>query len=120
MRFRSRLASFILVFLAAPAFGHVTLDHAEPKVGSKTHGSPTVVKIWFSDDVELRGTSVEVFDASGNRVDKADLHADPKDQSIVIISLSERLPAGIYKVAWRALCQDKHKTKGDFRFELTK
>jgi methionine-rich copper-binding protein CopC len=107
-----------LAFLTAPALAHVRLDRAEPKVGSTVNAAPAEVKIWFSDDVGLTGTTVEVTDASGARVDKDDVHLDAKDKSIAIVSLSDKLPPGKYKVIWNALCEDGHKTKGTFRFEV--
>jgi methionine-rich copper-binding protein CopC len=108
----------LAMLMAGPALAHARLDRSEPKVGSSVDGSPAEVKIWFTDDVDLSGTTVEVLDASGNQVDKKDLHVDPKDNSIVAVSLPPHLPPGKYKVVWHALCPQHHKTKGDFSFEV--
>ena len=97
------------------ARAHARLDHAEPKVGSTVTASPTEVKIWFTDDVELTDTSIEVFDASGSRVDKNDLHVDEKDKSLASVSMPQ-LGSGKYKVVWHAKCHDQHKTHGEFTF----
>jgi methionine-rich copper-binding protein CopC len=113
---------FILLawLLMSPmAWAHVTFDHADPKVGSKVAQSPTEVTIWFSDDVDPSLCSIEVLDASGNRVDKKDVHVDVKDKTAVIVSVPA-LAAGTYKVVWRAACVDKHKVKGSFKFEVKK
>ena len=104
--------------LCGEAMAHARLDRAQPKVGSTVKASPTEVKIWFTDDVELGDTSVEVFDPSGNRVDKNDLHVDAKDASLAIVSMPAQLSAGKYKVVWRAKCHDQHKTHGEFGFEV--
>ena len=98
------------------AQAHARLDRAEPKVGSKVKTSPTEMKIWFTDDVEVVDTSIEVFDSGGNRVDKNDLHVDAKDQSLATVSLPAQLASGKYKVVWRAKCHDQHKTHGEFTF----
>jgi len=102
---------------AGSVLAHASLDHAEPKVGSAVE-SPAEVKIWFTDDADLRGTTIEVLDASGKQVDKKDLHGDPKAKSIVVVSLLPKLPAGKYKVIWHARCPQGHKTKGEFSFEV--
>lgn len=98
------------------ALAHVSLDHAEPKVGSKV-SAPKEVKIWFSGDVEPSMCSIEVFDSGGKQIDKKDVHVDAKDGSLVIVSLPELSP-GTYKVTWKAACVDKHKVKGNFKFEV--
>jgi methionine-rich copper-binding protein CopC len=108
----------VVAALATPALAHVRLDHAEPKVGSTVKTAPAEVKIWFTDDVDLTGTTIEVTAASGARVDKNDVRLAPKGKSIAIVPLAKELPPGKYKVSWNALCTDGHKTKGDFKFEV--
>ena len=102
---------------AGRADAHARLDRAEPKVGSAIASSPAEVRIWFTDDPDLSGTSIEVFDASGNQFDKKDLHVDPKDKSVAAVSLPQ-LSAGKYKVVWHAQCPQGHKTKGSFSFKV--
>ena len=74
------------------------------------------MKIWFTDDVELVDTSIQVFDAGGHRVDKDDLHIDASDKSLAVVSLPAQLGGGKYKVVWQAKCHDQHKTHGEFTF----
>jgi len=50
---------------ATLAEAHAFLDHAEPKVGSTVKGSPTEVKIWFTEELEGAFSKIEVFDAQG-------------------------------------------------------
>jgi methionine-rich copper-binding protein CopC len=107
-----------LTLWCGEAMAHARLDHAEPKVGSSVSDSPTEVKIWFTDDVEMNDTGIEVFDSSGNRVDKNDLHADQKDTTLAVVSLKGQLASGKYKVTWHAKCHDQHKTHGEFTFEV--
>lgn len=102
---------------AGHAVAHARLDRADPKVGSAVDASPAEVKIWFTDDLDLSGTSIEVLDTAGKRVDKKDLHVDPNDKSVAAVSLPH-LPPGKYKVVWHALCPEGHKTRGDFTFEV--
>ena len=116
-----RIAAIVvlaMLLIANRASAHARLDRAEPAVGSTVDASPVEVRIWFTDDAVLSGTDVDVLDASGNQIDKKDLHADPKDKSIVAVSLPANLPAGKYKVVWHALCPQGHTTKGEFSFEV--
>jgi methionine-rich copper-binding protein CopC len=107
-------AAFIV---AGPASAHARLDHADPKVGSAISAAPTEVKLWFTDDLDMSGTSIEVLDASGTQMDKKDTHVDPKNKSAAAVSVPH-LDAGKYKVVWRALCPQAHKTNGEFTFEV--
>src|SRR5579884_3463610 len=111
-------ACAVLLFVFAPfAQAHAFLDHADPKVGSKVAQSPTTVEVWFTDDLDSSGCGLQVLDASGKQVDKADCHVDPKDKSALIITVNN-LPAGTYKVVWHCCCVDGHKTRGDFKFDV--
>jgi methionine-rich copper-binding protein CopC len=112
------LALCALLLIAAPrALAHCRLDHADPKVGSALSASPAEAKIWFTDELDMSETSIEVFDASGGQVDKKDTHRDADEKSAAAVSLPT-LSAGKYKVVWRALCPQGHKTKGEFTFEV--
>ena len=107
----------IIILLAAPVavFAHAYLDHAQPRVGATIDGSPAEVKIWFTDEVDPAGSSIEVQDADGKQMDKKDLHRDAKDKKMLIISLP-KIPPGTYTVIWHAKCACGHLTQGDFEF----
>jgi methionine-rich copper-binding protein CopC len=106
------LASFSL------AQAHAFLDHAEPKVGSTLTASPSVVKIWFTMEVQGALTKIEVFDATGREVDKKDSKVDAADNALMIVSVP-KLEAGTYKVVWHAVCPWGHHTTGSFAFKVT-
>jgi methionine-rich copper-binding protein CopC len=103
--------------LATPALAHAFLDHASPAVGSRVHGSPPEVKLWFSQELEPAFSTIRVLNAAGTQVDKNDKAADPNDRTQLHVSLPP-LPAGTYKVIWRALSVDAHVTEGDFVFDV--
>jgi copper resistance protein C len=100
------------------ASAHAFLDHAEPRVGSKVSTAPTEVKIWFTQELEPAFSSIKVFDASDNEVDKKDTHQDDADKKLLIVSLNSLLP-GEYKVVWEVVSVDTHRTSGDFSFRVT-
>lgn len=113
---RAALILGLLLALPAIASAHAFVDHAEPKVGSEGP-APTEIKIWFTQQPEAAFSKIQVFDAGGAQVDKDDTHADADDKKLLIVSLPA-LPAGTYKVVWKVLSVDTHRTTGDFKFTV--
>ena len=114
-----RILFFCLVVLlsASRVSAHAFLEHSDPSVGSKVHSVPAAVRIWFTEAIEPRFSSIQVFDATGKQVDKKDTHSDPSNRSLLQVSLL-RLGPGSYKVVWRIVSVDTHRTNGDFTFQM--
>ncbi len=108
------LAAIASVAAALSAQAHAFLDHAEPGVGSSAKQLPKEVKVTFTEEVEPAFSSLKVFDAAGKQVDSKNVHVDPKDGKILIVSLPGALGVGTYKVVWRVVSKDTHITQGDF------
>ena len=100
------------------AQAHAFLDHADPKVGSTVSGSPSVVKAWFTEELEPAFSKIQVFDATGKEIDKKDVQVDATNKSLMSVSVPT-LPAGTYKVKWSAVAVDTHHTTGTFTFTVT-
>ena len=109
-----------LVLAAAPraAFAHARLDHSAPSAGSSLRAAPKEVSIWFSEALEPSFSAIEVRAADGKQVDQHDAHLDPQNKKLMRVTLSP-VPKGAYKVAWRALSVDTHKSDGSFEFKVT-
>jgi methionine-rich copper-binding protein CopC len=103
--------------LVGSALSHAMLERALPRVGSRVAEAPNHVELWFSEPLEAVFSTLQVFDESGRRVDRADMAVDEKDRRHVTVSLPT-LSAGRYRVAWRAVSVDTHVTSGDFQFEI--
>ena len=115
---RRTFAILALATLAASKAGaHAFLDHALPAVGSELPKAPTVITIWFTQELEPAFSTVEVRDQAGNRVDAGDAQVDTKDASILHATLKPLSP-GTYKVAWRVVSVDTHPTEGTFVFRV--
>jgi methionine-rich copper-binding protein CopC len=110
-------ACTLLLLLTQGSWAHAFLDHAEPAVGSQVHSAPTQVKIWFTEKLEPALSKLQVFDASGQEVDKRDVKIDQSNGALLTVSLPQLKP-GKYKVVWRAVSVDTHVTTGNFTFEL--
>ena len=108
----------VLLLAAPPAFSHAFLKNASPPVGSDLPVPPAAVTITFTEGVEPAFSTIEVQNAQGQRVDKADPHLVNGDQTRLAVDLP-KLPAGTYKVTWHATSVDTHKTEGSFTFSVS-
>jgi copper resistance protein C len=111
------LTACTLLLLIQGCWAHAFVDHAEPAVGSQIHSAPAQVKIWFTENLEPALSKIQVFDSSGQEVDKRDVKIDRSNAALLTVSLPELKP-GKYKVVWRAVSVDTHVTTGNFTFEL--
>ncbi len=96
------LAAIALLANAGTAHAHAHLRGAAPAVDSTVPASPPELAITYTEGVEPRFSTIEVRDAAGARVDKADAHIAP----------------GTYTVTWRVTAVDTHKTDGTFHFTV--
>jgi methionine-rich copper-binding protein CopC len=99
------------------AQAHAFLDHADPKVGSTVTGSPSVMKAWFTEELEPAFSKIQVFNAQGTEVDTKNVEVDPANKSLMSVSLP-KLSAGTYKVKWSVVAVDTHHTTGTFTFTV--
>src|SRR5262249_14285660 len=116
---RSLLLACVLLGTASVSWAHAFLDRAEPAVGNQVNSPPTQVKIWFTERLEPALSKIQVFDSSGQQVDKRNAQADKSDPILLSVSLPALRP-GKYKVVWRVVSVDTHVTTGNFAFEVTR
>jgi methionine-rich copper-binding protein CopC len=100
----------------SPAEGHAFPIRSEPRVGSKVAGSPARVAIWFDSEIEAAFSTIEVYDAGKQRVDKNNARVSA-DSTILEVDVSP-LPPGDYRVHWKVLAKDTHVTEGSFSFTV--
>jgi copper resistance protein C len=111
------LTTIAFVFATAgSAFAHAHLDHASPAVGSTVAQAPKEVVLWFTNQLEPAFSSIDVRDEKGAAVvsGKAALGGDRTQLRVPL----KPLRAGTYKVIWRVLSVDTHRTQGDFTFRV--
>ena len=80
--------------------------------------APTEVRIWFSECIEPRASSITVSDGNGKQVDKHDTRVDQHGRNVLKVSLPAGLTPGAYRVIWRVTSLDTHATTGDFKFQV--
>jgi copper resistance protein C len=115
----SILPAILALSLLAPgsAQAHAHLDHADPRVDTAVHTAPHEVTLWFTENLEPAFSTVEVTDASGARVDTGKPIVGADDRKVMRIAVKP-LPPGTYKVSWRVMSVDTHKTEGTFTFRV--
>ncbi len=99
------------------AWAHAFPERSDPRVGAVLRAAPAQVRIWFDGDLEPAFSTLTVADATGQRIDRADGQVDPQNRRLLRVSLPA-VPPGVYRVTWRVLAVDGHRTEGDYTFTL--
>ena len=100
-----------------PALAHAHLDHAMPAPNSAQGQAPKEVTIWFTEALEAKFSSIEVRDAKGVTVHAGPAFLVPGNTAQLRVPLKELSP-GAYKVIWRVLSVDTHRSSGEFSFRV--
>jgi methionine-rich copper-binding protein CopC len=108
------LSALLLGIASAAAHAHLT--RAEPSVDSTVASPPHELTLWFTENLESVFSSIEVTDAAGARMDEGQPQISGKVMHVGL----KALQPGAYKVQWRALSVDTHKTDGTFMFQVGK
>ena len=102
---------FVVLLCAMPtlAMAHAFLDHASPRVGNTVMLAPNEVVLWFTQKLEPAFSSIEVRNEQGASVTtgKATVVGDRTQMRVPL----KALPKGTYKVLWRVLSVDTHRTQ---------
>ena len=108
------MAPLLLLLATGEATAHAFLERAEPRVGNKVATPPREVTLWFTEKLEAAFSSVTVTNAAGQRVDTGKARVSGNQMSISVRSGG----TGTYRVNWRVLSADTHRTDGDFTFQV--
>lgn len=100
---------------STPLF-HLQLLRSEPAVNETVTTLPKQLKLWFSESIELKTTSVKLTDAKNEVVKLGKLAVDTAPLAPAIVDLPTKLAAGKYTVTWRAAGDDDHPSTGKFSF----
>ena len=115
---KSAVALIVASLSGNAAFAHADLQSAEPAAGSAETTSPTQIRITFSEAVIAKFSGVELKDQVGRPVATGKAAVDPANKNVLIVPISEQLPAGNYKVEWHAVSEDTHRVKGTYSFSV--
>lgn len=101
---------------ASQAFAHAHIKTASPADGS-TVAAPAEVTLGFTEELEVKLSSITVKDARGEVVSAAPAEAVPGDRKALKVRLKPASP-GIYSVEWAATSVDTHRVTGQYRFTI--
>jgi methionine-rich copper-binding protein CopC len=112
------LALSLVGLLPQSVFAHARPDRADPPVEGVVASAPGQLHVWFTQGVRNQGSSLEVTDSAGNRVDLGDGRVDLNDPDRKLMSVSlQALADGVYSVRWVTISADDGDTAdGSFRF----
>jgi methionine-rich copper-binding protein CopC len=99
------------------AYAHAHLDHASPAIDGTVATTPKEVVLWFTEALEPKFSSIVVQDAKDAAVQDGTATLDAGNTAELRVALKP-LPPGTYKVIWRVLSVDTHRTQGDFTFHV--
>jgi copper transport protein len=120
---RGRVKPFVLgllVLLSSPSgvFAHAVPRATQPAANAVLHEAPREIAVRFSERVDARASSLQVFDAHGTRVDDGKASVTPGDPWLYRLALPP-LGAGVYTVSWRVMsADDGHVTDGAYVFAV--
>lgn len=111
-------ATFVAALAVAPgAAAHAVLEETRPADDAILKDSPKQVLLRFDQAVDTSlGQALQVFDASGGRVDSGEILRPAPNQ--VAVTIDTDLPDGTYTVAWRAISADTDPIRGAFVFHV--
>ena len=104
----------LLWLVTGEARAHAFLDHAEPRVGNTVATAPREVTLWFTQKLEPAFSTITVTNAAGQRVDTGKTRVSGNQMSVSLRSGG----AGTYRVNWRVLSVDTHRTDGNFTLQV--
>jgi len=111
------LALMTVALTPAGALAHAHLRSAIPAAGSTVSPAPKEVVLSFTEKLEPKFSSIEVRDAKGAAMQDGAASGDAADATKLRVALKP-LPPGTYKVIWRVLSVDTHRTNGSFTFRV--
>lgn len=98
------------------ALAHANLERSTPSANAILTEAPTQTVLWFSEEPEIRLTSLRLLDPSGREVAALAARPAPADPRAVIANLPALAP-GTYVIGWRTTSAvDGHTTAGAFPF----
>jgi copper transport protein len=110
-----RLFAVALVALALPAAAsaHATLIRTAPEYGKRVERSPSLVRLYFDQSVDVLPNAIHVYNAKGRLLSGRTVSSSDKRTIDAPVS---RMPRGGYTVRWRAVSADGHVVSGVFTF----
>ncbi|MEO8879965.1 MAG: copper resistance CopC family protein [Gemmatimonadaceae bacterium] len=111
----------VTAFAPAPAAErfHAHLVRAEPAVNDTIATTPTAVKLWFSEPLELALSRVRIVRVGGDTLKTGALRHEGSEPATASLDFAAPATApGTYVVTYHVVARDGHPTTGSYSFVL--
>lgn len=95
---------------------HFQLTKSAPAKDAHVMGSPSEIRLWFSQEPQEGSTSIRLVAPGGSEAPTGDVVQDADDPTVFSVPVTGTLANGTYTVSWRALGQDGHVVRDSFSF----
>ena len=103
--------------LAASAQAHGKLLSASPAVGGEVAGSPSEIRITFSESIFPNFSGIVLKDQAGHSELLGASRAEDA-KKVLVTPLKAKLAPGRYQVLWHVVCADTHRMQGEYSFTV--
>ena len=119
-RYAIALALGLIAAMSAPtaAFAHAFLLRAVPAAGSTMRTAPPRLMLRYTEAVVTHFCQVTLRGPADAAIRIGPPRAAPGHPRTLLVRLPP-LPPGPYRVTWRAVARDTHRTAGSFRFTVS-
>ena len=100
------------------AYAHAHLLQSAPAAGMVVTAAPGVLRLDFSEGVQLGFTGVTLRGPGGAIVAAGHARLAPNDHKELFVPLPGALTRGQYTIEWHALSDDGHTTRGSYGFRV--
>jgi len=109
----------LTLLLTGSVLAHAKLKQAEPVPDSTVTIAPKEVKMIFSEEIDTKKSSANVFNATGAQVDNGDSKVNVNERTVMTVTLKQPLANGVYTVKWEAVTPDDDgHSSGEFKFTV--
>ncbi len=107
-----------LLIQVAPASAHAIIVSTDPADGAVLDASPAQIRLWFSEPILLKFTTVELIGSDGQTIALGGLRLDPGDPKALIVDIPPLSP-NAYRLTYRTLSTDDiHLSNGSLVFGI--
>lgn len=110
------VAITLLSSAPAPLWAHAALKRSTPAAGAHLAQVPTLLRLDFTETLELNFASLRLVSSSGREIALGPLAYAPDSRRSLIASVKGAMDAGIYVVMWQVAGDDGHPVRGRFEF----
>jgi putative copper export protein/methionine-rich copper-binding protein CopC len=113
------LAALTVIATPALLYAHARLVRSTPAVDGRVAAPPKALSLWFSEEPELRFTTIQLLDSTGAQVALGTIAKVDGDAMGVTVPVVGAMSPGRYTVSWRTAAADGHATSSKYSFVVT-